>query len=72
MNTNPEQINNTEYQAKVVPEKAVASTNPLDNSSNGDKDYHNVEEIASDMGVEVDDNEELSMVDRLKARDDAR
>ena len=55
-------------QAKVIPDKPVAKTNPL----NTEHDYHNVDEMAKDLGVELPDNDKLSMCDRLKSRDKQR
>jgi hypothetical protein len=65
---NKDNISEVKYRAKVIKDKPVAKTNPLDSS----QDYHNVEEMAQDLGVEFADNMELSTSDRLKSRDKER
>ena len=60
--------NQTTYGRKIIPDKSVAKTNPLDSSH----DYHDVDQMAKDLGVEFADDQELSMSDRLESRDKAR
>ena len=65
-----ENKNNTQttYGRKTISDKSVAKTNPLDSS----RDYHDVDQMVRDLGVEFVDDQEISMSDRLKSRDEAR
>ncbi|MGB3536102.1 MAG: DUF6335 family protein [Microcoleaceae cyanobacterium] len=57
--------NSPEYQAKVIPDQPVAATEPI-------PERHDVDDIASEMGVEIANEEPVQMKEKLDQRDEQR
>ena len=65
---NNQNNNNQSYKTKSIPHQQVAQTNPL----SIEHDYHNVDEMGKDLGVEIDKEQDVSLYEELKSRDKAR
>ncbi len=62
---NSDNQNLPQYQTKIVPEKAVAATEPF-------PERHDVDRLADAIGVEMDDSQPLEMKEKLEERDRER